>query len=70
MSTIAACPVCKTNEHVRVNPDYIGFTAHCDNCYDVDCQGDPPQFVSLRPVSHGSTEEEAIAAWNDRMLEE
>ena len=61
------CPVCKTAEHVRVEPDYIGYTVYCTGCYDCDCVGDPPQFVSLRPVFHGKTEAEALQEWNDNM---
>lgn len=68
--SVLACPKCETAEYVKVEPDFVGFTVHCDNCYDVDCQGDPPRFVSLGRIVHGNTEAEAIAEWNEYVEDE
>ncbi len=67
---IKDCPTCKTNKHVKVNAEYVGYSIYCDNCYDCDCVGDPPRFVSLAPTYTGDTKLEAINEWNENIDED
>lgn len=69
MSNKKPCPICNTSEHVKTKPEYVGYSIYCENCYDVDCVGDPPQFTSLRPVYHGNTPGHAIEQWNQNIGE-
>jgi len=59
------CRICKTAEYVTVHGAYVGYFAYCSGCYDCDCVGDPPQYVSLGPIYHGKTEADALQQWND-----
>lgn len=67
---ILPCPTCKTNEHVKMDAPYMGFSLCCDNCYDCDCVGDPPEYVSLAPLAWGMTQQEAIESWNELVANE
>lgn len=46
-----------------------GVTIACDDCYDADCVGDPPQYVSLTECGSGMTVSEAAANWNAQVEE-
>jgi len=63
------CPKCSVSD-VQVQGEYIGYSVYCRNCYDVDCVGDPPRYVSLSMTVHGRTRDEAIEEWNERVKEE
>ena len=64
MTTAVAvpCPTCNRAPGTQV--DDFGITVYCSNCYDADCVGDPPEFVSTSPTGHGRTLSDAIDAWN------
>jgi len=60
-----ACPNCKQTKYLEVRAAYEGYTLVCDNCYDCDCVGDPPEYVALAPMGMGNTQEETIEDWNE-----
>lgn len=61
------CPICKTNQYVKIEAAYIEYVAYCENCYDVDCDMDGLFTNSLQ--AFGMSKEEAAADW-DRLTEE
>lgn len=63
----AACPTCRKTTSIKVSPEHVGYSVLCDDCYDVDCVGDPPRYVACTPIGWGDTREKAIAEWNDRV---
>lgn len=64
---IAPCPVCKTNAHVgEADSDWECFVYCKGGCYDVDCVGDPAEFVPLSISGHGQTLADAVANWNEQ----
>jgi hypothetical protein len=63
------CPVCKSGKEVMAGPDAAGYEMQvtCYGCYDADCVGDPPRFVSRSIVGRGRTRAEAIEDWNEQV---
>lgn len=59
-----SCPTCGKLPGDPVSGGF-GFSVTCGNCYDTDCVGDPPRFVSMSPSGSGLTRLAAIADWND-----
>lgn len=59
----APCEKCHRQPTVESTP--AGYHVYCVNCYDADCVGDPPRFVSRSPVGIGSTIEKAFKAWEE-----
>jgi hypothetical protein len=62
-----ACPTCGREPSTDITSGYP--TVACDNCYDADCVGDPPRFVSTAPIGSGMTLAEAIENWNQSVEE-
>ena len=63
-TTVRDCPHCKTAKEVRVIPEYVGFSVSCSGCYDADCVGDPPRYVTDSYMAFAKTEEAAVEEWN------
>lgn len=63
------CPTCKASP--TVGPDTAGYEYECVcyGCYDADCVGDPPRYVSRSIVGHGRTRDDAIADWNEQVAD-
>lgn len=66
--TALPCPQCKHGD-VKTEPDAAGYEyqTYCHNCYDADCVGDPPRFVSNSLMGHGRSHDESIASWNEEV---
>jgi len=47
------CPNCGGS--IEWEPDYVGVSATCPNCYDVDCAGDPPRYVATWYTGHAKS---------------
>ncbi len=67
------CPKCGP-EHERIvidqpNPYGNEWCVSCSNCYDADCVGDPPEYVSSSITGWGHDQQAAIEDWN-YMVEE
>lgn len=69
METPLPCPKCKTAEHIDVYDCGAGVTVSCSNCYDADCVGDPPRYVSSSLTGGGRWRSEAVADWNAQVEE-
>jgi len=63
------CPKCGPRGQVHVEAVYVGYIVTCGNCYDADCDGDPPRFVSSSLEGVGNTRAAAIADWNETVAE-
>lgn len=71
------CPICKTSEHIRIEPDTSGaapaafaVSVYCAGCYDADCGGDPPRYFSRAIVARGRDAREACIDWDERVADE
>lgn len=58
------CPNCKIPPSAENEFGYEWMLI-CHNCYDADCVGDPPRYVSRSLTAHGRTFDEAIAEWDE-----
>lgn len=67
MLTPLPCPTCKTAGHVTVwdASGWGDYIVTCTNCYDADCVGDPPRYVSKSLAGYGADRDEAVSEWND-----
>lgn len=63
------CHNCKATP--TAGPDAAGYEMQvvCYDCYDADCVGDPPRFVSRSIVGSGRTLSDAIRDWNEQQEE-
>jgi hypothetical protein len=65
----APCPVCKDRTPTP-EPNYGGgWDLCCSNCFDADCVGDPPEYVTSCIQGSGGTKAEAIDDWNWKVSE-
>lgn len=56
------CPICKTNQYVKIEATYANYVVYCENCYDVDCDADGYFTKSLQ--AFGRSEKEAALDWD------
>ncbi len=63
------CPKCGPKGRVEVWDCGLGVSVSCVECFDADCAGDPPEYVSRSLQGTGGTEAQAVAAWNERVEE-
>ena len=66
MSEPVNCPKCDIPP--KVDRDFE-WTAVCTNCYDADCVGDPPRFVSSSIHAMGRTRDDVIEEWNEQVAD-
>jgi hypothetical protein len=61
--TLLPCPVCSTTQYLSDGGYGLEILLSCSNCYDADCVGDPPRYVS-RSITASSVED-----WNEQVLD-
>ena len=66
---IAPCPVCKDRAPKPEQNYGGGYDVVCGNCFDADCVGDPPEYVTSCITASGGTKAEAIEDWNWKVSE-
>lgn len=59
------CPICNNPPNMEQTDFSQLWSVWCSDCYDADCVGDPPRYVSNSLVATSRTLEDAIEDWND-----